>query len=205
MIFKCHHCSYVNKNSWIFPSRGTLILTTNNSTSNTDAWIRLWQLGLPWLTRLLILNGQKKSFKCRATFKQTTALAKELEWRQDCFLPQSVILSTPKTNSSQSFSAEISQSQKCLAAAQTGADESHQNKNTSRMKVCLWQDESKSVQWCLLAACFSLNHKKINDEGCVHVFFFFSWTIKIQSGDQTVHKPLWMLLWVNTFLTRYRK
>lgn len=52
-------------------------------------------------------------------------------------LPQSAILSTPKTNSSQSYFAEISQSQKCLVAAPTGADESHQNKNTPWTKVRL--------------------------------------------------------------------
>lgn len=60
---------------------------------------------------------KEKSFKCRATLKQTRASAKELEWRQDCFLPQSVILSTPKTNSSQSFFAEISQSIEMLGSS----------------------------------------------------------------------------------------
>lgn len=150
---------------------------------------------------------KKKSFKCRATLKQSRASAKELEWRQDCFLPQSAILTTPKTNSSWSYFAEISQSHRCLAAAPTRADKSHENGNTASMKVRLWLRKSKKVQLGLFAACFSLNHKKINDEGYKHVFFFFTWTIKIQSGDKITHKLLFLLdtsMSQYIFLTRYR-
>lgn len=146
----------------------------------------------------MVLNGlkeeKKKPFKCRATLKQSRASAKELEWRRDCFfLPQSAILTTPKTASSWSYFAEISQSHRCLAAAPMSADESYTNENTASMKVRLWLHKSKKVQLGLFAACFSLNHKKINDDGYKHVFFFFTWTIKIQSGDQIIHKLLCLL------------
>lgn len=118
-------------------------------------------------------NGLKET-KIFQVQKQTSA--KELEWRQGCFLPQSVIVKYTKDRHTQSWGyfAEIRQSQKCLAAAPTRADESYQSENTPRMKVRLWLHKSKKVQLCSFAACFSLNHKKINDERYKHVFFFFS-------------------------------
>lgn len=143
-------------------------------------------MGFIWLTRLL---GWTKKINCNAMLKQTTASAKEMEWRHDCFLPQCVILSTLKTNSSQSYFAEItSVNDKCLAAAPTSRWIIPEWKHTKNF--FFWVHKTKKGQFCLFATCFSLNHKKINE---YKHGFLFTWTIKIQSGDQIIHKTLCLL------------
>lgn len=130
--------------SWIFPSSGRPILT-GNSTSTVDA------LGcLDWQGSWSLLD-EKKIFQAQSDVKTNQRLSKGAGMKTGLLLlPQSAILSTPKTNSSQSYFAEISQSQKCLVAAPTGADESHQNKNTPWTKVRLWLCKSKTIVCCML-------------------------------------------------------
>lgn len=132
---------------------------------------------------------KKKSFKCRATLKQTRASAKELEWRQDCFLPQSA--TTPKTN--RSYFAETGQSQKNAWQRLHREQMNHSRmKIHQSMKVRLWLHRSKEVQCVCLLHASVLTTKKSYDDGYKDVgfFFLFTWTIKIQSGDQIIHKPL---------------
>ena len=148
-IFQCQHCIYV-KNNYIFPYSGRPVLMTDNSTSEFDARLGLISstdkaFGLKWTER-----KKKKSFKCRAMLKQIRASAKELEWRQDCFLPQSA--TTPKTN--RSYFAETGQSQKNAWQRLHREQMNHSRmKIHQSMKVRLWLHRSNEVQFvCLLHA-----------------------------------------------------
>lgn len=120
--------------------------------------------------------------------KQTSASAKELEWRQDCFLPQSA--TTPKTN--RSYFAEIGQSQKNAWQRLHQEQMNHSRmKIHQSMKVHLWLHRSKEVQCvCLLHA--SVLTTKRSMMMATKMFFFspFYMNYKNTIGDQIIHKPL---------------
>lgn len=80
-------------------------------------------------------------------------------WNEDR-IPHTFASSAITKDKLQSF-AEISQSQKCLAAAPTRADESRQNENTSRIKnMSLIAQTKKKYNFVCLPHVLSLNHKQ---------------------------------------------
>lgn len=115
--------------------------------------------------------------------KQTKASAKVMEWRQNCFLPQSVILSTPKTNSSQSYFAKItSVNDKCLAAAPTRAGRSKPEwKYTKNENIALTaQNKESSIMFvcCMLQP----EPQKRSTKQSTNMFFFLHELQKYNQG-----------------------
>lgn len=128
-------------------------------------------------------SKKKKIFKSRAMLKQTSASAKELDWRQDCLLSQSVGLNYAK----EKLLSEL------LWLNQSVTEMLGRSSNKSGWIIPEWKYnkyESTSLtvrlkESAVVFVCCTLQsqpQKRSMMKG-TNMFFFFTLTIKIQSED----------------------
>lgn len=178
--------------------------------------IRLLQLGrrFKWTASIDKAFGlkwtegeKKKSFKCRATLKQSRASAKELEWRQDCFFASKCNLNHTKDklqlellcwnqSITQMLGSSSNKSRWITREWKYGEYESTSltaqiKESTIGFVCCMLQPQPQKDQRWRVQTCFLL----------------FYMNYKNTIGDKITHKLLFLLdtsMSQYIFLTRYR-